>query len=408
MRKPETPRPIALLMPRANVHSRRIIRGVTRYARPFKAWDFHVGLPDSAGIARLKKHPPAGVIATLPDARLEKRLLKLGLPLVNCSSDLSGGDACRVVIDNPAVGQRAAEHLLGLGLRSLAYVGDGGGRVSDDRGRAFLAHGHAAGARTDRWDLPSPADDPATGREANAPRNDAGLCDWLAGLPKPVGVLACHDAVGVTLCEACRRVGLRVPTQVTVLGVDNDPVLCGLAYPSLSSIQTPQEQLGFEAARRLDELMRGRKVEPRELRLGAAGVVARQSTTAARDLDGLADAALRFISEHADLPIRVGDVVRHVGGSRRNLELRFQRVSGRGVLDAIQQAHIALARRLLAETDMTIEQVAEAAGFNSRERFSIVFRQCTGRSPRQAYPAATARTEEEESRGSGPDHPDAV
>ena len=85
--------------------------------------------------------------------------------------------------------------------------------------------------------------------------------------------------------------------------------------------------------------------------------------------------------EHADQPIRVMDVVEHVKISRRNLEMRFERTVGTSILSVIQMAHIDLAREFLIRTQMSVEQIAQACGFNSRERFSAVYRQFTGMTP---------------------------
>ena len=388
MRKHDEPIPIALIMPLADIHARRLIRGIGRFARPFKAWDFQLESPDGSALQSLRRNKPAGVIAMLTDPKLERRIAGLGVPLVNCSSELDDPSCARVVLDNPAIGKYAAKYFLDRGFRSLAYCGDPTSRVSRDRGEGFTRAALEAGAEVSRWDETTNRAgdhaDTAVGWLGSGDRRSLRI--WLQRLPKPVGILSAHDAVGVRVSECCRRIGLRVPTEVSLLGVDNDPVLCGLAYPALSSIQTPQEQVGFEAARRLDVLMRGYRIEPSVVKLGDARVVARQSTTLSRHVDVQVDAALRFISEHADQPLRVDDVVDHVGGSRRSLELRFREAVGRSILDAIQQAHVALACRLLAETDATVEEVAEASGFNSRERFSVVFRRLVGRSPRAAYP----------------------
>ncbi len=158
------------------------------------------------------------------------------------------------------------------------------------------------------------------------------------------------------LAEACRWLGLQVPSQVAILGVDDDPVLCELAYPCLSSNRVPQEQIGFAAAKRLDELLRGPPSPPRVMRIGTASITTRQTTAAPAERDPAVLAALRFIVEQAHRPIRVTDVLHPVGGSRRNLELRFSRARGQTLLDAIQHAHIGLARRLLAETDMNLNR----------------------------------------------------
>src|SRR5438477_512426 len=64
----------------------------------------------------------------------------------------------------------------------------------------------------------------------------ARLVRWVAALPRPVGILACYDIKAQQLLAACRAAGVAVPEEVAVLGVDNDPVLCELCDPPLSSV----------------------------------------------------------------------------------------------------------------------------------------------------------------------------
>ena len=51
------------------------------------------------------------------------------------------------------------------------------------------------------------------------------LCDWLNGLPKPIGVLTWNDVRGRQLTEACQYAGITVPEQVAVLGAEDDQIV---------------------------------------------------------------------------------------------------------------------------------------------------------------------------------------
>ena len=53
--------------------------------------------------------------------------------------------------------------------------------------------------------------------------------EWLRTLPTPVGLMACYDARASHVLEGCRELGLRVPDDVALIGVDNDPIMCELA-----------------------------------------------------------------------------------------------------------------------------------------------------------------------------------
>ena len=74
------------------------------------------------------------------------------------------------------------------------------------------------------------------------------MAAWLQSLKLPVGIMACDDPRAHHFLEACRRLGLQVPEDVAILGVDNDELMCELCQPPLSSIETGIREVGYEAA----------------------------------------------------------------------------------------------------------------------------------------------------------------
>jgi LacI family transcriptional regulator len=81
--------------------------------------------------------------------------------------------------------------------------------------------------------------------------------------------------------------------------------------------------------------------------------------------------------------MRVEDVARQAGVSRRVLERRFVELLDRTPADEIRRVHLERARQLLVETDMALSQVAEIAGFSSQAYFSDLFRRQAGMTPIQ-------------------------
>ena len=130
---------------------------------------------------------------------------------------------------------------------------------------------------------------------------------WVRRLPKPVGVFACTDIYGQQVLTAARENDCAVPEEVAVLGVDNDAVFCDLATPSLSSVATDLEKVGYLAAQYLDQMMAGNTPPPRTL-VEPMRVIGRRSTDTIAVEDPDMAAALRFIREHAAKGIRVTDV----------------------------------------------------------------------------------------------------
>jgi LacI family transcriptional regulator len=181
--------------------------------------------------------------------------------------------------------------------------------------------------------------------------------------------------------EAARLAGLRVPEDLAVLGVDDDPVLCELAVPPLSSIALDTRRIGFQGAVLLDRLMRGRPLPERPLLVGPLGVVARRSTDILALEDDLVAASARYIRENSHRALRVPDLLRNAGCSRRTLEVRFQEALGRTPYEEILRVRLGRVADLLVQTDWPLKKIALSSGFAYPEQMHAGFRRAFGTTP---------------------------
>lgn len=306
------------------------------------------------------------------EAEVAERGRRLGFPVVNVSNFIEGISIPTVVPDDRAIGALAAEYLRSKGFGRLGYFGPLNSEFSRLRMAAFQDSAAKAGI---------------TIRSCDPDIHD--VSKWLRTLVTPVAVLGSNDDWAHRLIEACKRVGLRVPDDVAVLGVDDDELINSLVSPSLSSVPTPAVQVGYEAARMLDELMRPgsawltREDVPgkRLLVPPTASVVTRQSTDVLAVEDDEVASAVKYIRDRAGEPIDVEDVLAEVAVSRRALERRFKSALGRGVGSEIRRVRLARAKQLLAETELSMPDVAEKSGFGSATRLGIVFRQTERMTP---------------------------
>ena len=179
-------------------------------------------------------------------------------PVVSVGMD--GEEGFRVDLNDSEVGKTAARFLLDRGLRSFAGYGVAGHEFSRKRLDGFRATVLAEGAKYDSqgesWD-PSPR--PLSGIPADQypHRSQASIGSWLKSLPMPTGIFASCDFWGMELENTCLLNDLRVPEQFAILGVDDDPLLCNVAHPPLSSVSIPWQQAGQRAAVLLGQLMVG-------------------------------------------------------------------------------------------------------------------------------------------------------
>ena len=205
---------------------------------------------------------------------------------------------------------------------------------------------------------------------------------WLRQLPKPVGIFVPSNLDGRYLLEFCRGLQIAVPEQAAILAAGDDPAICGVTTPPLSSIDFDSARIGHQAAALLDRMMRGSPPPRRVMWIPPTRVVVRQSSDVVAIADDDVAMAVRFIRERACQGINVLDVAHGVALSRRMLERRFRVHLGRTPREEILRVQMDQACYLLGRTDMPVERLAAKAGFASFKHFARVFRREMGMTPR--------------------------
>jgi LacI family transcriptional regulator len=378
-------RKIALFMGLSDFYEHGIARGLVRFAKSKPDWRLYGYGWMFRSLADIEGWEGDGVIARVEDAQSADRLSSLGLPIVDVAGAYSRRHFRSVTNDDFLTGYQAALHLLGCGFSRFAFLGVANTRWSELRKEGFEKALEHRG-RT----LPLPAfERPLAWWEGSAERGfgsreDAGPLEaFLAGLEAPTALFACNDTTGLRATELAGRLALAVPESLAILGVDNEDILCELAAPSLSSIMLDCEAIGFRASAALDAILEGTGGPPEGSRIALSPkeVVERESTRVFACEDELVAKAVTYIRAHAHEGIDVSDVLGIVSASRRSLETRFREEMGRSLHEEILRAKLARAKRLLRETKMTIEGIAEESGFGSLGRFHEAFRSIEGTSP---------------------------
>jgi LacI family transcriptional regulator len=293
------------------------------------------------------------------------------------------GSPC-IGTDPVGVVSMALEHLNAMGYPHVAFAGRPGVDFSDARQQAFVQLAGVERGSVYPGETPQPRRQPRIhfDDEYRSPRRMA-MQRWLASLPKPVGVVACHDMFGKYLLEACAAAELRVPYDVGVVGVDNDEVICELADPPLSSVAPHVEAMGYDAARTLEAMMNGEPVDPGERLIAPSGVQQRASTdtTAVQDED--LTRAISYIDQHIDAGVNVGQVADHMALSRSSLERRFRDHLNCTPREYILRRRIGRIRQLLRDPHLNVGDVARRCGFRNASHMIALFHAQTGQTPSQ-------------------------
>jgi LacI family transcriptional regulator len=303
-------------------------------------------------------------------------------PVVSVGMD--GEDGHRVDLNDQDIGKTAARFLLDRGLRSFAGYGLVGHEFSRKRMDGFRAAVLAEGAMYDsqgeHWD-PTQKSESTLSLDRNPHRSQASIGSWLKSLPKPTGIFAGCDFWGMELENTCLLNDFRVPEQFAILGVDDDPLLCNVAHPPLSSVSIPWQQAGQRAATLLGQLMAGETPEESRLRVSPLGVTSRRSTDIFDVDDPDVAAALAVIHAHSSKPLTVGEILRQVPAYQHRLERGFRRLLGRSMLQEIARVHVERAKHLMVTTDLSMADIAKRSGFSNARRLAEAFREHAGMTP---------------------------
>ncbi len=97
--------------------------------------------------------------------------------------------------------------------------------------------------------------------------------------------------------------------------------------------------------------------------------------------DRMVAEAMRLIWEQSQGPMTVDHLSRQLPITRRSLERRFRTAIGHGIHDEIVRCRLECAKRLLVGTDLSLKEVASAAGFTSADNLGRTFRRAQGTTP---------------------------
>jgi LacI family transcriptional regulator len=363
-------RSVALLVETSNAYARGLLAGIMAYVRQHTPWSIYLPELGRGDV------PPTwrgdGIIARIETRAIARRVAHTRLPVVDVSAGRHIPSIPWVETDDAAIASSAADHLLERGFRHLAFCGESRFNWSRWRSEHFRKLALEAGATVNVYE--STGLDPWT-KEHNA------LLAWVRKLPRPAGIMACYDIKAQQLLDVCRENGLAVPEEIAVIGVDNDPLLCSLTTPPLTSVIPNTHRTGYEAAMLLDRMMNGERIATRGYLIPPIGIETRQSTDVLALADREIAAAVRFIREHACDGATIRDLLRVVPLSRRVMESRYRKATGRTPHEDLVRFRIDRVKQLLAETDHSLERIATLAGFEHPEYMSVAFKRETGITP---------------------------
>jgi LacI family transcriptional regulator len=369
---------IALALPLDIVFVERLLPGILDFARDQGGWVF-TRIPErlTSSFEWLRNWGGDGAFVLISNKTDVKVARSLPMPIVNVGGYVQDVRVPTVTLDQQMVGRLAAEHLLARRFHRFGYYGVRDLWYSEQRRIGFetalLEAGYKCSSIESTNLIRSPWDWRRVGGE---------LARWLRSLQPPVGIMASWDLRAQMLSEACTMIGLRVPEDVAIVGVDNDPIACEFCIPQLTSVSRNDREVGWQAANLLSQLLEGKRSLKLPILIPPDRVVARRSTDTLVIEDAEVARIVQQIRDHLNEVFGVERILRLSPLSRRQLEQRFRRSVGSSPYAFLNELRVERAKLLLAQSHKrALTTVASECGFSELRRFRMVFRRITKLSP---------------------------
>lgn len=373
---------VLLIIETSRAFGRGLLQGISHYILEHDDWNVHVedrGLLESTP-SWLQDWKGDGIISRTTSFAVARTLHRLAIPLVEL---LGNGQQIvpEIRSNEDEVARLVVDHFLQSGFTDFGFFAIGNAWWSQLRQEAWIREVRKHNGQTHLFVQAG------KGRRVFypiwEPKYDLMMQRWLRSLPKPVAIWAVSDALAIRLLEGCRRAGIQVPGEAAILGTTNDTLLCNILNPPLSSVDLNGFRIGYVAAERLAQKMKGETVQQSPILISPVGVIARQSTDVVALPDKEVAIAVRFLRDNAVRNISVDQIAEVSGISRSTLQRRFRNKIGHSVEKEIMRTRMDRAKRLLRETMFSLSAIAAKTGFATTDYFIQAFRRECSMTPHQ-------------------------
>jgi len=375
-----------------------LMAGISEYIRDRGDWQLIIW-PDSSqkSLMFLKERGCKGAFVSIQTTTKAQELLKIGIPVIGVATIQDMLNLPFISANAKEVAEMAGEYLLKKKFRNFAFFGLTQAKWSAERMEYFCQYlakrGYNVNAFKEKQVLMTNDPTPFTKLWIKTALNTGQekVIEWLKQLPKPVAILASTDIFACHLINVAKEISISIPDELAILGVNNDNAICNICDPPLSSIAFNFKKAGYNATKLLakmisgHETMRGQCIEIQPTHVETRG----STDIYAIDDTAIVD-AMKYIRQNGHTPLQVDAIANHVCMSKRLLQLKFHNLIGKSVHDEIIQAHFEIAKAMLIETNLPIDEIAIHSGFHYTSNMRRAFIKNTGMLPqkyRQLYHA---------------------
>ena len=360
--------------------SRRFLKGLIRYSDENGSWIFYRLPPyykslygEKGVLERIREWEIDAVIAQWEYEEVDF-LEKINIPVFLQSYKEKSGRFSKISGNYIEVGAMAARFFSKRRFHNFAFYGNGNFFWSKERAKGYRQEVEKLGGNYFYFESELLSN-------IQWSRSHIKLDEWLLSLPKPVALFACDDSFALQVSEMCKINNIDIPNELSLLGVDNDELICSLSFPSISSIVTDDEKGGYNTGEKLHQLIISKKNIPFNIIIEPIRMELRQSTEKYNIPDEHILEVVNYIRENITLNISIDDLVKIVPLSRRNLEKKFRKFMDTSIYQFILENKIEYISNLLLVTDKDLLDITLEAGFNDVRNVYRIFKKNTGYTP---------------------------
>lgn len=335
----------------------QIARGIARFRSTRPHWTFIETAPEHLHTVPF---PLRGMIGHFIDPERDQEAFEQKqIPVAVSITNHQPGPFpwSQVISDDREIGHMAARYFLRKRFRNLAAWGLIDLNFSNERIEGFCEELNRHGIE---------------GVQVYMQKDRRHLAKLRARLP--LAIFAVSDLTATSLMGYLQHEGLRIPHDVALLGVDNDPQIDLYTSRPLSSVEPDGERIGFEACALLERKWATNNPAPEVLRIPPRGIVERFSTAT----EAVEDAKVReiqiYMEENLADILDMEQVAKALHMHRRSLDRRFIAAVGMSPADWLARQRVDRAEQLLRESNDTIDVIAERVGLQSRRRLNLTFK----------------------------------
>ena len=366
-----------------------LMAGISQYIRDKGDWQLIIW-PDCSqkSLMFLRERGCKGAFVSIQTTTKAKELLQTGIPVIGVATIQDLLNLPFISANSKDVAQMASDYMLAKKFKNFGFFGLTQAKWSAERMEHFCLYlgkkGYNVNVFKEKQVLltTDPTSFTKLWIDTALKTGQQKLVDWLVGLPKPAAILSSTDIFACHLINVAKEIGINVPDELAILGVNNDNAICNICDPPLSSIAFNFKKAGYDAAKLLAKMIAGNETMHGQcIEIQPTHIETRGSTDVYAIDDPSIIEAMRFIRKNAHIPLQVDAVAKHVCMSKRALQLKFHKVAKKSVLEEIIQAHFEHAKALLIETDLPLDEIASRSGFHYPSNMRRAFKKFTGMLP---------------------------